>query len=1061
MRIAKRPEPTRTESLDLLMQAVVSIYLYMARSARLSGSEINVIDRMLRYLFGNEIPLYQIEHARLHTLPLREAANLLNRHLSHADKLKLILNLTALAYRDPNKLHILGNVEIVELTDLLRVDVNILDAFYDVAEGLAASLALPVSSFLGSRHHILKGSMLWGAESADFPLTITSGEPLIFVMIENLVLVCHTASGQSLQSGCWLENRSDGSRTELTSGLFYHFKASQQLVIRDDAKSLEIDLEDVWSIYRLPASGCQIPLRSENGDTRKLCWEAGRLWLAPLKASSSSRNQKELALNDSLPGFQTSEPVLRLITRRGTALRQIATASELFVQRLDGRHRLIHSRDGDCPLRLVRETEQWWLEALSSDPVFVNRTIVTQRVAFAFNNDVLTLDNLSYLINRDLDLIEIPIEIRELRINDVYHEFSRDKTVALDGISFTLNQGSMMAIMGPSGSGKTTLLKVLLGELEPQRASIEIDQMDFRKNYGFFRKFIGYVPQDDLLFANLSVYENVYFNLRLRLPQIKDPAQIKARIDNLLRRVGLFEQRDMIVGDVMNKRLSGGQRRRLNIALELVSNPMIIILDEPTSGLSSKDSENIAGFLAELKEQGKIILCTIHQPNATILKQFDRVLLMDVGGTQVFNGDTESVFTYFDDELASSGTESQKLAEKKRLRMPEYFYDLIELRENDHERRFQAQHWKQKWRDHRFRQALDLRSGNEAILEDSRLGVAKESRGSGLSNLALLLRRAFINKSRSRLNLIMTLGVAPLLALLTSLILRSATGTEVYSFRENQNFPLFCFIQVIIFVFIGLANSVDDVLGEKRVILREKNLNIRVLPMIASKNVVLFAMTLVQSLLFYQISAWVLGIRGSFWPLLLSLQLSGMLGYKMGLLSSSLINDRAAIINILPLILIPQIMFSGAVIRFQDMNSALRIDKKREVPEFCQVIPSRWLFETSLLAQDKLNSRSRAFTHYKKLLSDMRDPGYLDYVQAFDDCLLKRPESSHSNRVAQSLIREAHGRHLEEGRNVFLSHTSQCGSKSLATLWIDLAVLMVMIMFLDLVLWLKLRFWYR
>jgi len=219
----------------------------------------------------------------------------------------------------------------------------------------------------------------------------------------------------------------------------------------------------------------------------------------------------------------------------------------------------------------------------------------------------------------------------------------------------------MMAIMGPSGSGKTTLLKVLLGELEPRRCQIEIDGMDLGRHYSFFRKFIGYVPQDDLLFANLSVYENIYFNLRLRMPQIRDVVQIRSRIDNLLKRVGLFEQRDMIVGDVMHKKLSGGQRRRLNIALELISNPMIIILDEPTSGLSSKDSENITQFLRELKEQGKIILCTIHQPNATILNQFDRVLLMDRNGTQVWFGDTDTVFDYFDEELANSDPEKEKL----------------------------------------------------------------------------------------------------------------------------------------------------------------------------------------------------------------------------------------------------------------------------------------------------------------------------------------------------------------------------------------------------------------
>ncbi len=126
-------------------------------------------------------------------------------------------------------------------------------------------------------------------------------------------------------------------------------------------------------------------------------------------------------------------------------------------------------------------------------------------------------------------------------------------------------------------------------------------------------------------FPNLTVYENLYYNLRLRLPQIKDKIEINTRIDNILRNVGLHEQRDLIVGDVMNKKLSGGQRRRLNIALELVSNP------HDHDPRRTNQRAFLQGFrkhhqiLAELKEQGKIILCTIHQPNATIFSTFDRI----------------------------------------------------------------------------------------------------------------------------------------------------------------------------------------------------------------------------------------------------------------------------------------------------------------------------------------------------------------------------------------------------------------------------------------------------
>jgi len=1046
--------------LDLLLQAVVSIYLYMARSTRLSGNEINVIDRILRYLFGNDIPLYLIEQARLHTLPLREAANLLNLHLSHGDKLKLILNLIALAYRDPDKLHVLSNVEIVELTDLLRVDVNILDPFFDVAEGLADSLSLPVSSFLEKQNHLLKGSMIWGSGNCDLPLGANDGQPLIFIMIENLALFCLTATDIELSSEqSYLQDLASGNRKHLIPNLFYVLSPNQELNLVDGDKTLKLELEDIWTLYKMPSGACHIPLHNTLGERRSLCLESGDLWLKPLVGRP--KQIKKLALDDIVPELGSQEPLARLITRRDTASRQTQLTSELWLQRQDDRHRLIDSQEGDCLISLSREADHWWLSTLDSTPVFLNREKVKERREFSINNDVITVDNLNYLINRDLELIEIPIDIRELLVSEVYHEFTPDRKIALDGISFNLKQGNMMAIMGPSGSGKTTLLKVLLGELEPRRCQIEIDGMDLGRHYSFFRKFIGYVPQDDLLFANLSVYENIYFNLRLRMPQIRDVVQIRSRIDNLLKRVGLFEQRDMIVGDVMHKKLSGGQRRRLNIALELISNPMIIILDEPTSGLSSKDSENITQFLRELKEQGKIILCTIHQPNATILNQFDRVLLMDRNGTQVWFGDTDTVFDYFDEELANSDPEKEKLKEKKRLRMPEYFYDLIELQEEDSERRFSPSHWKQKWRDHRFREALIEDSQVQESSEVHPFSAIKEKPGSGARNLILLLRRNLINKLRSRLNLIMTLGVSPLLAFLTALILRSASGTEAYSFGANQNFPLFCFISVIIFIFIGLANSVDDILGEKRVIIREKNLNIGVLPLIGSKNLVLFIMTLAQSLLYYQISVWVLGIKGSFWPFLLSLQLSGILGYKMGLLSSSLIQDRSAIINVLPLILIPQIMFSGAVISFQDMNSALRLNKDREVPEFCQLIPSRWLFETALLSQEKLNARSRTFERFRDRLADLNDPSYFENVELFNKLLAIRSEDTHSNRLAQNMIRMAHGRYVQSGRNVFLSHTSHVFGYKLPTLWLDLAALMIMIMALNLGLWIRLRYFFR
>jgi len=154
-------------------------------------------------------------------------------------------------------------------------------------------------------------------------------------------------------------------------------------------------------------------------------------------------------------------------------------------------------------------------------------------------------------------------------------------------------------------------------------------------------------------------------------------------------------------------------------------------------------------------------------------------------------------------------------------------------------------------------------------------------------------------------------------------------------------------------------------------------------------------------------------------------------------------------------------MFSGAVISFQDMNSALRLNKDREVPEFCQLIPSRWLFETALLSQEKLNARSRTFERFRDRLADLNDPSYFENVELFNKLLAIRSEDTHSNRLAQNMIRMAHGRYVQSGRNVFLSHTSHVFGYKLPTLWLDLAALMIMIMALNLGLWIRLRYFFR
>jgi len=975
---AKRAKPKNDESRENLLSSVVALYLYMSRSAGHRGKEIAFIDHLLRSMFGSEIPLYEIEQARLSELSLREAANILARMLNSADRIKLILNLISLAYHERSQVHVLGSIEIVALADLLRLDVNLLDPIYDLFEGSAESIAVPLELSEDASGSI-RNSMLWAANGD----LMSSELELHFLMIENLVLVKNL--GQSaLQIA-------DADVTRLVEGELYHIiKPGQKLI----SESRIFDYKDLWQIYRQLHSLSSIEDYQQRG------------------AQDSSKQHREY-----------------FIERSGSLI-GIATKA--------GEHSIA---------RFFQKGQDWQLEAMYGGDLRLNMLPLQQSVSFGQNSDVISVHGRNYIVNRHWELIEIPLLVNELRVQDVWHSF-KEGNPALKGISFSLPRATMMAIMGPSGSGKTTLLQVLLGEIKARKARIILDGKDLGANMQAFQQYIAYVPQDDLLFANLSVYENLYYKLKLCLPEMKDASEIRKRIHNLLRSVDLYEQRHLMVGDVMNKKLSGGQRRRLNIALELITGPAILILDEPTSGLSTKDSESIVQLLGELRDQGKIIISTIHQPNASIFNSFDRVLLMDKGGVQVYFGNSEAAFGYFSEELKE--LEDSSLKQKLKLKMPEFFFDLIEYRDSSAQRLYDPEYWENKYRDFSFLQAIQFESSNNTHEDEQK--YRRKSRLS-LRNLAILFRRNFLNKGRNPLNLMMTLLAAPLLAFLTAFVLRSSADGGAYSYYQNQNAVLFDFIAVIIFIFIGLANSIDDILGEKRIIQRELKMGVNAMCQLSSKHLVLFLMTCVQALLFHLVSSLVLQHRGFFWPKIIFYILSGMTGYSLGLMFSGMIKDRSAVINILPLVIIPQIMFSGVVIEFAKMNPLLRINKAADIPEFCHLIPSRWLVEGLVVGSVRHNLISRKQKAYsesrKELISSKQMTADLSLSMARDyqNFLDGHPESRYQNQMSSTLVNTSQGRYSRRNSNAFFSYEMQVFGHEFSTVLMDALASLLIIAF--------------
>jgi len=213
-------------------------------------------------------------------------------------------------------------------------------------------------------------------------------------------------------------------------------------------------------------------------------------------------------------------------------------------------------------------------------------------------------------------------------------------------MNFRIESGNLVGLMGGSGVGKTTILNLLHGKIKPTTGNLYINGYDIHSESDKLSGLIGYVPQDDMLIEELTVYENMYFNARLCFGDYNEE-QLNKTVEKMLNDLDLMEIRDLQVGDVLNKKVSGGQRKRLNIGLELMREPGVLFVDEPTSGLSSFDSEKVMTLLKNQALAGKLVFTIIHQPSSDILKMFDKLWILDKGGYMIYDGDPIEALVYF------------------------------------------------------------------------------------------------------------------------------------------------------------------------------------------------------------------------------------------------------------------------------------------------------------------------------------------------------------------------------------------------------------------------------
>lgn len=544
--------------------------------------------------------------------------------------------------------------------------------------------------------------------------------------------------------------------------------------------------------------------------------------------------------------------------------------------------------------------------------------------------------------------------------------------------NLTEESGRLVGIIGGSGSGKSTLINVLNGNLKPKHGSIKVNGWDIHRNKEMLEGVIGYVPQDDLLIKELTVYENLYFNAKLCFAGYSEE-QIEEVVEDALIDFDLLEARDLNVGDSFNTFLSGGQRKRLNIALELIREPSILFVDEPTSGLSSADSEKVITLLKRQTLKGKLIIFNIHQPSSDIYRMIDKLLVMDQGGRVVYYGHPMSAITYFKQEAHYPDAEETECLSCGNISSDEILR-IVEAREVDangrltRKRKTSPEEWYQK-----FLSNIDSQTKLIVREHDSTIPKNNFSIPDHIKQIRIFLKRDLLAKFYNKQYLMLLAFEAPILAFLLAFFTKNFTyvdGMPRYIFGENQVLPAFLFMAVIVALFLGLVISAEEIFKDRKILKREKFLNLSRSSYLFSKISILFGISALQSLVFVLIGNSMLEINGMLFRYWLVLFTASCWANMLGLNISSGFNSVVTIYILVPLILVPQLLFSGVVVDFSKMHN--RISSDKSVPVIGDLMTSRWAYEALAVTQFKDNEYEKNF--YKSEAKARNASYYRSYV---------------------------------------------------------------------------------
>lgn len=623
--------------------------------------------------------------------------------------------------------------------------------------------------------------------------------------------------------------------------------------------------------------------------------------------------------------------------------------------------------------------------------------------------------------------------ITSLSVRGLTRDFVRSGRV-VDNIVFSLQRGEMACILGPSGSGKSTLLSMLAGHLQPSFGSIRYNGTRLTPEAENLRRHIAYIPREDILDEAMTVGEHVYQASIARRPRLSHTER-KRRVLSVLGFIGIGHLSNRTVGRAGERTISDGERTRLNLGLDLTGTAEVFLIDEPISGLSSRDSERVIDTLVEMSH-GRIILCTLHRPAQTLLNRFDKVMVLDGHGKMAFWGTPREMNSYF-----------KEAARELKLKVPheaiaaggaDYVFEVLEapFRRIGDNRISDASLWQTRF-EKSSAYAAESEKARQKRSTSGKQNIPRFPKRTPLELWRLFrlwILRTFLSRVRSRMGLYAVLLEGPVLALLIAGTLRAATEVP-YTFYKALHINEYLFLSLVLAMFFGLTDSACEILRDRPILRRESNYKLFVTGYLLSKIIVLTGIAGLQCALYLITGNLILGIYGMFWNHFLVMLLTAFVGISLSLMVSAFVRSDRTALNIVPLLLVPQILLAGAMVRFEEMNEfspdfadgmipkvvdyrlsnlrhrvAYQDEETHEitsksVPLIAEFCPLRYAFEMMFVIQTSDNLWERANVEVNEKREWCKESGSTEQLRYIQRAALALNGSAATVREARELLR--------------------------------------------------------